>query len=119
MTGIEHCPGCPYREFGPAIGSRGDPAGRVVIVGEAPGKQEILQGRPFVGPAGEILRKALSKARLVEADLFITIEPLGEAPGVFLRETLEASVQELANGTGARLRGPREPFDCRLVPAGP
>jgi DNA polymerase len=72
MTGIEHCPGCPYREFGPAVGSRGDPAGRVVIVGEAPGKQEILQGRPFVGPAGRILRTSLSKARLVEADLFIT-----------------------------------------------
>jgi uracil-DNA glycosylase len=72
MTGIEHCPECPYREFGPAIGSRGNPAGRVVIVGEAPGKQEILQGQPFVGPAGGILRTALSEARLVEADLFIT-----------------------------------------------
>ncbi|MGD0019955.1 MAG: uracil-DNA glycosylase [Candidatus Limnocylindrales bacterium] len=72
MTGIEHCPGCPYREFGPAIGSRGNPASRVVIVGEAPGKQEIIQGRPFVGAAGGILRTALSEARLSEADLFIT-----------------------------------------------
>jgi uracil-DNA glycosylase family 4 len=43
-----------------------------VIVGEAPGKQEILQGRPFVGPAGGILRTALSQARLAEADLFVT-----------------------------------------------
>jgi DNA polymerase len=71
MTNSDHCPGCPYREFGPAIGSGGDPAGRVVIVGEAPGKQEIIQGRPFVGPAGGILRTALREARLPEADLFI------------------------------------------------
>jgi DNA polymerase len=72
MTSPEHCPGCPYREFGPAIGSRGNPAGRVAVVGEAPGRQEIIQGRPFVGPAGGILRTALSEAMLPDADLFIT-----------------------------------------------
>ncbi len=32
---------------------------KVVIVGEAPGKQENLQGRPFIGPAGDLLTKIL------------------------------------------------------------
>lgn len=69
---MEHCPGCPYRECGPAIGPRGDPASRIVIVGEAPGGNEIIAGRPFVGRAGDVLRRALAAAGLPEADLFIT-----------------------------------------------
>ena len=67
---MEHCPGCPYREHGPAIGPRGDPASRIVIVGEAPGGNEIVAGRPFVGRAGDMLRRALAAAQLTEADLF-------------------------------------------------
>ena len=69
---VSHCQACPYRAYGPAIGPRGDPASRIVIVGEAPGAQEIEQGRPFVGPAGGILKGALNEARLDERDLFIT-----------------------------------------------
>lgn len=33
----------------------GDPRARVMIVGEAPGREEDLEGRPFVGPAGQLL----------------------------------------------------------------
>jgi uracil-DNA glycosylase len=33
---IANCPGCPYRD-GKAVGTRGDPASRIVLVGEAPG----------------------------------------------------------------------------------
>lgn len=67
---MEHCPGCPCR--GLAIGTRGDPTSRIGLVGEAPGAKEIEQGRPFVGPAGAVLWKALDEAGLAEADLFIT-----------------------------------------------
>jgi uracil-DNA glycosylase family 4 len=69
---IDHCPGCPYREFGPAVGPRGDPASRIVLVGEAPGREEIKAGRPFVGPAGRVLSEALAEAGLTPGDLFIT-----------------------------------------------
>jgi len=70
MSTIAPCPGCPYA--GLAIGHRGHPASRIVLVGEAPGKKEIEAGRPLVGPAGHVLWEALAEAGLFEADLFIT-----------------------------------------------
>ena len=71
MPTIEHCLGCPYPE-GCAIGPRGDVAGGIAIVGEAPGAKEIEEGEPFRGPAGAVLRKALADAGLPEDRLFIT-----------------------------------------------
>ena len=68
---MEHCPGCPYRAFGLAIGTRGDPTSRVVLVGEAPGAKEVVEGQPFVGPAGDVLWRALAEADLSEADVFV------------------------------------------------
>jgi DNA polymerase len=72
MKTYPHCAGCPYREFGPAIGPRDDRASRIVIVGEAPGAKEIEEGRPFVGAAGAVLWKALGTADLRERDVFVT-----------------------------------------------
>lgn len=40
----------------------GDPAAPLMIVGEAPGDHEDLRGRPFVGPAGQLLRRMLAEA---------------------------------------------------------
>src|SRR6266508_997804 len=45
----------------------------LVMVGEAPGKEEDASGRPFVGAAGKILDKALGAARLPRGSVFITI----------------------------------------------
>jgi uracil-DNA glycosylase len=72
MAPAQHCSGCPYRDLGPAIGPRGNPASRIVIVGEAPGAKEIIAGRPFEGRAGDVLWEALDAAQLRERDLFIT-----------------------------------------------
>jgi uracil-DNA glycosylase family 4 len=69
---IDRCLDCPYRAFGPAIGTRGHPASPIVIVGEAPGANEIEQGRPFVGRAGDVLWGALAEVGLSEADVFVT-----------------------------------------------
>src|SRR3546814_12252946 len=41
-------------------------------VGEQPGDQEDLQGRPFVGPAGQVLNEALDEAGLDRRRLFLT-----------------------------------------------
>lgn len=71
MPTAEHCVGCPYRASSPAIGPRGDPASRIVLVGEAPGKKEIDEGQPFVGPAGEVLWEAIAEAGLHEAEVFV------------------------------------------------
>ncbi|MCD6194701.1 uracil-DNA glycosylase [bacterium] len=45
---------------------------KVVLIGEAPGKNEDLQGRPFVGSAGRVLDKMLGLAGLSRNDVFIT-----------------------------------------------
>jgi len=51
----------------------GAPDARVVIVGEAPGRDEDLQGRPFVGRSGQLLERLLGEeAGLSRADCYIT-----------------------------------------------
>lgn len=49
----------------------GSPEARVLIVGEAPGKNEDLQGIPFVGAAGKYLNELLGIAGLAREDVFI------------------------------------------------
>lgn len=68
---IDNCDLCPYRLVGPAIGNRGIPKSSLVLVGEAPGKNEILAGRPFVGRAGQLLGAALRDAGIDEAGVLI------------------------------------------------
>ena len=49
------------------------PAGaRLMLVGEQPGDQEDLAGKPFVGPAGQLLRDALVEAGLDPAEVYLT-----------------------------------------------
>ena len=50
----------------------GDPSARIVMVGEAPGEQETLLGRPFVGKAGKNLDEFLQMTGLRRAELYIT-----------------------------------------------
>jgi DNA polymerase len=45
---------------------------KIVFVGEQPGDQEDLTGQPFVGPAGEVLDRALVEAGLDRASLYLT-----------------------------------------------
>lgn len=45
---------------------------RLMLVGEQPGDQEDLQGRPFVGPAGNVLDKALERAGIERARVYIS-----------------------------------------------
>ena len=49
----------------------GNPEARVLIVGEAPGKNEDLQGEPFVGAAGKYLNELLAIAGLSREDVYI------------------------------------------------
>ena len=50
----------------------GDIGSDVVLIGEAPGKDEVAQGRPFVGKAGAILSEFMSGAGIERRQLFIT-----------------------------------------------
>jgi len=55
-----------------AVPGEGPAAARVMFVGEGPGYQEDRQGRPFVGPAGQLLNQLLLEAGLRRPEVFIT-----------------------------------------------
>lgn len=50
----------------------GNPDAEVVFIGEAPGKNEDLQGEPFVGAAGKFLDEMLASVELNRSDIYIT-----------------------------------------------
>lgn len=58
MAGFDHCElKRGARNF---VFADGNPKARVLILGEAPGREEDLEGRPFVGPAGQLLDRMLA-----------------------------------------------------------
>lgn len=54
------------------VPGEGSPTAEILFIGEAPGKNEDLQGRPFVGTAGRLLDKLLGTIGLTREDVFIT-----------------------------------------------
>jgi DNA polymerase len=67
------CRGCDLWERGTqTVFGEGSPHARVVLVGEQPGDKEDLQGRPFVGPAGAVLDKALELAGIDRDEVYVT-----------------------------------------------
>lgn len=50
----------------------GNPKSKIVFIGEAPGKDEDLQGKPFVGRAGKFLNEMLEIIKLKREDVYIT-----------------------------------------------
>jgi DNA polymerase len=68
-----HCPLCTAAAASRSIVfGEGDPGARLVFVGEAPGEQEDRDGRPFVGPAGELLDKMIAALGLQRDQVYIT-----------------------------------------------
>ena len=65
-----------------AVISRGNPSAKLLIVGEAPGPQENIKGKPFVGPAGQLLDKILQAGDFdPEQDVYITNSVFRMPPG--------------------------------------
>jgi DNA polymerase len=70
---VQGCRGCDlYRYATQAVFGEGRRSARIVMVGEQPGDKEDLAGKPFVGPAGEILDRALEAAKIERSELYIT-----------------------------------------------
>ena len=70
---VDRCTRCPlYCNATQGVAGEGPAAARIMLVGEQPGDQEDLQGRPFVGPAGQVLNEALEEAGLDRRRLFLT-----------------------------------------------
>ncbi len=67
------CTRCPlYKHATQAVPGEGPARARIMLVGEQPGDQEDKQGKPFVGPAGGVLAKALSDAGIERKAVFVT-----------------------------------------------
>ena len=67
------CTGCDlYRHATQTVFGLGDAKARIVFVGEQPGDQEDLKGAPFVGPAGEVLDRALAEAGIDRRHVYVT-----------------------------------------------
>ena len=60
---------------------RGAAKSRLMIIGEAPGRDEDIEGKPFVGRAGQLLDKMLAAINLTEADVHITNIVYWRPPG--------------------------------------
>jgi len=69
----EACRGCDlYERATHAVFGEGDPDARLMVVGEQPGDQEDRQDRPFVGPAGQRLDRALEQAGIARETAYVT-----------------------------------------------
>ncbi|MFI6038779.1 UdgX family uracil-DNA binding protein [Streptomyces sp. NPDC051315] len=67
------CRGCPlHRDATQTVFGAGDAHARIMLVGEQPGDQEDRQGKPFVGPAGKLLDRALAEAGLDPGEAYVT-----------------------------------------------
>ncbi|HEX5034255.1 MAG TPA: UdgX family uracil-DNA binding protein [bacterium] len=67
------CRGCPlYRRATQTVFGEGAMKAEVLLVGEQPGDQEDKAGKPFVGPAGKMLEKALLEAGLRRSEFYVT-----------------------------------------------
>jgi DNA polymerase len=67
------CRRCPlYANATQTVFGEGAPGAGIMFVGEQPGDKEDIAGRPFVGPAGKLLDRALADADIARADAYVT-----------------------------------------------
>jgi DNA polymerase len=67
------CRGCDlYKNATQTVFGEGPKDATVMLIGEQPGDMEDRQGRPFVGPAGRLLDKALVEARIPRDEVYVT-----------------------------------------------
>ena len=70
---VQGCRGCDlYRNATQAVFGEGARHAEVLFVGEQPGDKEDLAGKPFVGPAGQLLDRALGEAGIDRSQTYVT-----------------------------------------------
>ena len=70
---VQGCTACElYKDTTQAVFGEGTDSAEVMFIGEQPGDQEDLQGRPFVGPAGKILDQALEEVGIDRDLVYVT-----------------------------------------------
>ena len=72
-TAASSCTGCDlFKNATQTVFGEGPPSAEIVLVGEQPGDAEDVAGRPFVGPAGALLERALADAGIVRSNVYVT-----------------------------------------------
>src|SRR5262249_33917449 len=67
------CQGCDlYQNATQTVFGEGTTGALLMLVGEQPGDQEDIQGRPFVGPAGALLERAMAEASIARNTVYLT-----------------------------------------------
>jgi DNA polymerase len=67
------CRACPlWKDATQTVFGEGPPRARIMLVGEQPGDKEDLAGQPFVGPAGQMLDRALKEAGIDRSKIYVT-----------------------------------------------
>jgi uracil-DNA glycosylase family protein len=67
------CQACPLWKTGTqTVFGEGRSKAKVILIGEQPGNDEDLAGKPFVGPAGRLLNEALEEAGISRDDTYVT-----------------------------------------------
>ena len=88
--------GCPLCKLSKsrinAVPGEGQLSSKIILIGEAPGKNEDEQGKPFVGPAGRVLNQALEKADIKRDEVFITNVVKCRPPGNRVPENDERDI---------------------------
>ena len=70
---VQGCRGCDlYARATQAVFGEGPASSQIVLIGEQPGDEEDRQGRPFVGPAGKLLGRALEEAEIDRSTVYVT-----------------------------------------------
>lgn len=68
---VRDCRRCSLWKNPKAVPGEGNPEAEIMLIGEAPGYHESIQGRPFVGAAGRLLSQLLASINLKRSDVFI------------------------------------------------
>ena len=72
-AGVDVCRRCDlWRDATQGVGGEGAVGAKLMFVGEQPGDQEDLAGRPFVGPAGQVFDRALAEAGVPRERTYVT-----------------------------------------------
>ena len=67
------CRACPlWKDATQTVFGEGPQAAEIMLVGEQPGDKEDLAGKPFVGPAGQMLNRALDEAGIDRSRVYVT-----------------------------------------------
>jgi uracil-DNA glycosylase len=73
-TPFKGCSGCHFNmpKATQIVFGEGNPNSPLLFIGEAPGREEDLQGKPFVGKSGKLLNRILDTTGITRNDVFIT-----------------------------------------------